>query len=266
MPEGHTLHRIARQHTRLLVGVGVRATSPQGRFTDGAALIDGRAVTAVEAYGKHLFHRFDGTDLTLHVHLGLYGTFVVGTQPAPEPRGALRLRLETATDYIDLRGATAVELLDPPAVDRIIARLGPDPLRRRPDPARAYARLARTRTPLAAALMDQSVIAGIGNVYRAELLFRHRRDPYQPARDLDPEQWQQMWDDLSLLMRAGVRSGRIVTTLPQDRGHPSGQARPDDAHYVYRRTGLPCRVSGTPILTRELAGRNLFWCPVCQVE
>ncbi|MFL6025524.1 MAG: DNA-formamidopyrimidine glycosylase family protein, partial [Friedmanniella sp.] len=95
MPEGHTIHRLARRHAKLLGGQTVRATSPQGRFADGAALIDGRQLETTDAWGKHLFHRY-GRDLWLHVHLGLYGKFTDGPLPAPAPRGALRVRLEGA--------------------------------------------------------------------------------------------------------------------------------------------------------------------------
>jgi endonuclease-8 len=266
VPEGHTLHRLARQQTADLGGRVIRASSPQGRFVEGAAMIDGRVLTRATAYGKHLFQHYDGLADVVHVHLGLYGKFFGGPQPAPEPFGALRLRLETDEVYTDLRGATACELLAPPGVDRLIARLGPDPLRRRADPEVSWAKLRRSRAPIATAMMDQAVVAGIGNVFRAELLFRHRRDPFRACLELDHETWLAMWQDLVVLMRSGLRTGRIVTTLPEHRARRSGPARAEDAHYVYRRTGLPCRVCGTPIRTQELLGRNLFWCPVCQVD
>lgn len=266
MPEGHTLHRLARQQTELFAGRVVRASSPQGRFVDGAARVDGRVLTTVTAYGKHLFQHYDGLTDVVHVHLGIYGKFVTGDQPAPPARGALRLRLENERSWTDLRGPNTCELVHPPAVDAVLARLGPDPLRPRANGDRAYDRIRRTRAPLAAVMMDQTVVAGIGNVYRAELLFRHRRDPYRPARELPEAAWQQMWSDLVSLMRAGLRTGRIVTTLPAHRDRPRGTALAEDAHYVYRRTGLPCRVCGTPIATAVLVGRNLFWCPTCQVE
>jgi DNA-formamidopyrimidine glycosylase len=266
MPEGHTLHRLAREQTATFGGRIVHATSPQGRFSEGAARMDGRVMTGATAYGKHLFQHYEAMADVLHVHLGLYGKFITAATPAPPPRGALRLRLSTDDAYADLRGATVCELLDPPGVQRVLARLGPDPLARRPNGASAYARIRRSKTPLALALMDQTVVAGVGNVYRAELLFRHRRDPYRPARDLDEAGWAAMWSDLVTLMRAGVRTGRIVTTLPEHRSRRSGQARDEDAQYVYRRTGLPCRVDGTAIQTAELGGRNLFWCPTCQVR
>ncbi len=227
-------------------------------------LLDGREVLGTDAWGKHLFHRFD--DVWLHVHLGLYGKFRDGSGPPPEPVGALRLRLVTDEHWVDLRGPTACEVMTTPERDAVLARLGPDPLRPRTDPSPAAARIARSRAPVGALLMDQKVIAGIGNVYRAELLFRHGVHPLLPGRDLDPSTWTAMWDDLVVLMRSGVRSGRIVTTEPDDRERPSGPARRADAHYVYRRTGLPCRRCGTPVLTDVLAARNVFWCPVCQPE
>ncbi len=261
MPEGHTLHRLAREHRRLLVGRTLRASSPQGRFAEGAALIDGSVLRRADAYGKHLFHDY-GAGRHLHVHLGLYGKFVSHPVPAPEPWGALRLRLEAPETYADLRGATACELLTRAEVRAILDRLGPDPLRRGADPEQAWRRISRSRAPLAGLLMDQSVVAGIGNVYRAELLFRHRVDPYLAGRDLPQETWRAMWTDLVALMRAGVRSGRIVTTDPADR--PGGRVTSDEAHYVYRRAGLPCRICGTSVLTAALQARNLFWCARCQ--
>jgi len=104
----------------------------------------------------------------------------------------------------------------------------------------------------------------VGNVYRAELLFRHGVSPFRPGRALDGDTWAGMWGDLVTLMRAGVRMGRIVTTRPEHRSRRSGAARRQDAHYVYRRTGLPCRVCSTDVLTEIMVGRNLYWCPVCQ--
>jgi endonuclease-8 len=263
MPEGHTLHRLAREHQRVFGGTAVSASSPQGRFVDGAAAIDGRILERADAYGKHLFHHYDG-GVTLHVHLGLYGTFTPGTGEPPDPRGALRLRLEGDGHWTDLRGPTACELVTPEQIGTLLARLGPDPLRPRADPALAFQKLHRSRTPVAALLMDQAVVAGIGNVYRAELLFRHRLDPMRPGNAVAAELWQEMWTDLVMLMRAGVRTGRIVTVRDEDR--PAGRRRlpREQAHYVYRRTGLPCRVCGTPIRTAVLVGRNLFWCPRCQ--
>jgi endonuclease VIII len=113
-------------------------------------------------------------------------------------------------------------------------------------------------------LMDQTVLAGVGNVYRAELLFRHGVSPFRPGRAVDGDLWARMWADLGALMRAGVRLGRIVTTRPEDRTRRRGAPTRDDAHYVYRRTGEPCRICGTEVATEVMVGRNLYWCPTCQ--
>ncbi|MFL6025356.1 MAG: Fpg/Nei family DNA glycosylase, partial [Friedmanniella sp.] len=148
----------------------------------------------------------------------------------------------------------------------VTAALGPDPLRPNADPTLAAARLARSRTALGALLMNQTVLAGVGNVYRAEILFRHGIHPYLAGRDLDPAVWLDIWADLVRLMRHGLRTGRIVTTEPEDRERRSGAARQSDAHYVYRRTGQPCRRCGTPVVHAVMVTRNLFWCPRCQPE
>ena len=263
MPEGHTIHRLARHHKAVFAGRPVRVSSPQGRFAEGAALLDGRVLETTDAYGKHLFHGFDG-DRWLHIHLGLYGKFSEGPLPAPQPWGALRLRLEGDGIYADLRGPTQCELVTPREKAAIAKRLGPDPLRRNAGGDLAGARIARSRVAIGALLMDQSVLAGVGNVYRAEILYRAGVNPYRMGRDLGAETWSAMWDDLRTLMRDGIRTGRIITTLPVDRDSPSRRVRGEDAHYVYRRAGLPCRRCGTEVRTAVMVARNLFWCPVCQ--
>jgi endonuclease-8 len=263
LPEGHTIHRLAKHHRPLLVGKAVAVSSPQGRFAGGAALLDGRTVTKVEPYGKHLWYRFDGGEL-LHVHLGLYGKFVEGALPAPEPRGALRIRLTTDEAYIDLRGPTACDLVTPAERRAVLDRLGPDPLRATADPDLAWARISRSRTSVGQLLMDQKVLAGVGNVYRAEALYRAGLSPFRPGRDVDRGTWDRMWADLVVLMKAGVRAGHIVTTERADRDRQRGTARREDRFYVYRRHGEPCRRCGTEVRTEVMAARNLFWCPVCQ--
>ena len=263
MPEGHTIHRLARDHRPLLVGRPVTASSPQGRFATGAEMLTGRVVETIEPYGKHLFYGFEG-DVLLHVHLGLYGSFTVGRAPAPEPRGALRLRMLADGHWLDLRGPTACELFSPADRDAVLARLGPDPLRKEADPERAWARISGSRTTIGALLMDQKVLAGVGNVYRAEALYRAGLSPFRPGREVPRRLWDLMWDDLKALLRAGVRAGHIVTTEREDRARRTGPARREDRFYVYRRHGLPCRRCGTPVRTEVMVGRNLDWCPVCQ--
>jgi endonuclease VIII len=203
VPEGHTLYRLARTQQQTFAGRPVHVTSPQGRFAAGAALLDGRVLREVFSYGKHLFGDFGGD--TLHVHLGLYGSFAGGTGDPPPVRGALRMRWiadgpDGAGVWADLRGPTTCEVLAGPEVAAILARLGPDPLRPRTDGTLAYRRIARSRTAIGALLMDQSVLAGVGNVDRAELLFRHSVSPFRPGCAVHAGLWRAMWADLVTLM------------------------------------------------------------------
>jgi endonuclease-8 len=146
--------------------------------------------------------------------------------------------------------------------------MGPDPLRPEGDPGRAWDRIRRSRLPIGRLLMDQGVLAGVGNVYRAELLFRHRMHPLRPGHTLRVGQWRAMWEDLVGLMHEGVRTGRIDTVRPEHLPEAMGRAARVDDHggevYVYRRTGQPCHVCGRPVRTAVLDGRNLFWCSRCQ--
>jgi endonuclease-8 len=273
MPEGHTLHRLASELTDTFGGRRVRVQSPPGRFTEAAALLDGQVLVDADAWGKHLFVEFPG-ERFIHVHLGLIGKFdVVRHAPElPAPVGQVRLRLATAdadgTSYADLRGATICELLTDGQRDAIVDRSGPDPLRPDGDPERAWARVRRSKAPIGGLLMDQSVLAGVGNVYRAELLFRHRMHPLRPGNTLRAGQFRAMWDDLVELMTEGVRTGRIDTVraehTPEEMGRPPRVDDHGGEVYVYRRTGQPCHVCGATIRTAELQGRNLFWCPRCQ--
>jgi len=269
MPEGHTLHRLARELQTAFGGRVVRASSPQGRFEQSAALVDGTALVRAESAGKHLFAEFEA-ERAVHVHLGLIGSFDVHTavSAVPAPVGQVRLRLTSADAYADLRGAILCDLVTPERRDEIVARLGPDPLRVDADPMRAWRRISRSGRPIGDLLMDQEVLAGVGNVYRAEVLFRHRMHPLRPGRTLRIGQWRAMWDDLVGLMAEGVRTGIIDTVQPEHTPEAMGRApRADDDGgevYAYRRTGQPCLVCGARIRTEILVGRNLFWCPRCQ--
>ncbi len=264
VPEGHSIHRLAQRHDALLVGDAVRASSPQGRFSDGAAHLDGRVLTETDAWGKHLFHRYE--DLWLHVHLGLFGRFRDGRGLPPEPRGAVRLLLAGPDAWAELRGPVACELMADPDRLELLDRLGPDPLRADGDAETFVVRVGRGRAPIGTLLMNQAVIAGVGNVYRAEVLWRSGTSPFMPGRDVEPSVVRTLWDDLAVLMRAGVRSGRIVTTDPLDRERPAGRPRRSDAHYVYGRTDRPCRRCGAPVRSAQLASRTVFWCPTCQPD
>jgi endonuclease-8 len=267
VPEGHTIHRLAQDYAAAFLRTAPQVTSPQGKFTDAAALLTGTELTATEAHGKHLFLGFrDGE--WIHIHLGLFGKVTFGSAPAPPPTDTVRLRLANSASYVDLRGPTTCALITDTEKDAVHDRLGPDPLREDADPTAAYRRISRSRTTIAALLMDQKVVAGVGNVYRAEVLFRHRVDPYRTGTGITPAEWDAIWHDLVGLMREGVRNNRIDTVRPEHTPEAMGRPPRVDDHggevYVYRRANLPCHICGGEIRTAGLAARNLFWCPTCQ--
>lgn len=261
MPEGHTIHRLARDLRSTLKGEPVWASSPQGRFAEGAALIDGHRLTDAEAYGKYLFCDF-GIGEVLHVHLGLIGKFTRRPAPAPEPVGMVRLRLEGPTATWDLSGPNRCELITPDERDRIVGRLGADPLRRDADVAAARKQFAASGRPVGAFVLEQSVIAGLGNVYRAELLFLCGIHPARPARSLSDSEFSELWDRAVELLRIGVRTGRIVTTDPDEIGVPRSRMTADERLYVYHRE--ICRRCGSHIATAKIGGRPIWFCPTCQ--
>lgn len=279
MPEGHTLRRLADDLHAAFAGRVVLASSPQGRFSADAATLDRTTFVGAESAGKHLFAEFED-ERFVHVHLGLIGSFEVhaGVDAVPAPVGQVRLRLVAATEaasggaattsYADLRGATQCELVGPARREEILARLGPDPLRADADPDRAWRRIRTSHRPIGDLLMDQAVLAGVGNVYRAEVLFRHRIHPLRPGSSLRVGQWEAMWTDLVELMGEGVVSGRIDTVRPEHTPDAMGRAPRVDDHggevYVYRRTGQECLVCNAKVRTDVLNGRNAFWCPRCQ--
>lgn len=316
MPEGHTTHALAARLNHAFAGSGVAVSSPQGKFEAGAVLLDGLTLAEASAWGKHLFVEFD-RERWLNVHLGLIGKFSVrrhlldldlglegrpagtsGGQVAPwsqVPLGAgsrrgsqvpvegqVRLRLLNDAWVGDLRGPTLCAVVTPDKVDQIQARLGPDPLRADADPDLALRRISKSARPIAELLMDQSVLAGVGNVYRCEVLFRHRVDPFRPGREIRPVTWRAIWEDLVTLMPLGMAFGQILTMDDQVADALAEVAdgtsavhtqavtgarlgdRFERRFYLYKRTGEPCRVCGSRVRTQLVAGRNLFWCGRCQ--
>ncbi|WP_263368259.1 Fpg/Nei family DNA glycosylase [Edaphobacter bradus] len=294
MPEGNEIHRWAERHAAAFAGKVVRADGPQGRFAD-VDVIDGRRLERVMAVGKHLGYDF-GKDRILHVHLGLQGDFTEGSGSLPAVKGALRLRMWNAAAikkpavpgvskrhawyseddgtghiepnkvaWVELRGPMDCSIYTQKKWDELVERLGPDPLNG-DGPDRMIAKVAKSRKPIGELLMDQSVAAGVGNILRAELLFRARLSPFVAGKDVPEKTLRAMWKDLAPLIRAGMADRRIVTTKPKDRPHKTGAVLKEEAHYVYRRNGRPCFVSGTTVMKKEMAGRNLFWCPTCQAE
>jgi endonuclease-8 len=323
MPEGHSVHRIARQFTLHFVGHEVAASSPQGRFAAGAAQLDGSTMMSAKAVGKQMFLEFDN-GLWLKVHLGMYGAWdfagditadattasangrmgqtnqrgtildrdaaedsnasigaprktrlrmaeqetlqdggSIETFP-PEPIGAVRVRLLTDAAVADLRGPTACEVLHPEQVEAQLAKLGPDPLvDDLDDGEERFVGVAHKKaTPIGLLLMDQSVVSGIGNVYRAELLFRARLDPHTPAKNVPVDTLRGIWRDWAHLLDTGVETGQMLTMDDlSDEDYTRALANRADRHWVYHRAGEPCRVCGTPIVVEMAAGRKLYYCP-----
>ena len=165
--------------------------------------------------------------------------------------------------WVELRGPMDCSIFTEAKWEALLKRLGPDPLNG-DGPETMIEKVRKSKKTIGELLMDQSVAAGVGNIYRAELLFRARLSPFTPGREVEEATLRSIWKEAGVLMRAGMVDRRIVTTKAADRPHKTGKVLKEEAHYVYRRQGRPCFICGTEVLKREMAGRNLFWCPVCQ--
>jgi endonuclease VIII len=264
MPEGHTIHRLALDHQQELAGDVLAVSSPQGRHTHLAAVLDGHVLERVEAHGKHLF--YDWLDApSLHVHLGLVGRFRQHRSPPPPASSTVQLRLEGRRAAVDLVGATTCELVNQSGRELILARLGPDLLADEDTPERAWTRLSHRSVPIAAALLDQRNLSGVGNVYRSEALFLNAIHPERPASSLTRAEFDRLWATLRTLLRQGVEDRRIVTVHPSERssgGDGLADVGPEDSFYVYKQQR--CRRCGTPIHVWPLAGRRVYACELCQ--
>lgn len=267
MPEGHVIHRLARAFTTEFAGHPVRVSSPQGRFAAEAERLDASVLADAEAVGKHLFVEFDVPNpRRIHIHLGLIGR--LDFAPLAEAIGQVRLRIANGRTAADLRGPQWCRMISDEGYAEVLAAAGPDPLRADADPERGLVRVQRSGKSVAALLMDQRVAAGVGNIFRAEVLFRHGLDPTTPGKQIDETTWGILWDDLVALMAQAVEAGRIDTVTAEH--SPEAQQRParEDPHggevYVYRRAGQPCLVCGAAVKTTTVEGRNLYWCGTCQ--
>jgi endonuclease VIII len=270
MPEGHTIHRIARDHTQLLVGHSVRVSSPQGRFQADADRVDGAVLERIEPYGKHLFYRWSTGEVG-HVHLGLFGKFrVQRTAESPEPVGQVRMRLQVAHAggghvTVDLAGPTACSIDEPTVRRGILARLGPDPIRRGSKPDRMFQRIERSTRGIGDLLMDQSVVAGIGNVYRAEALFVAGIHPLRPGNRCSRPELEALWATAQGMLRQGVKDNRIVTVSREDLGiAPNVRIPRAEATYAYKRDR--CLLCGDEIRRTQIANRTCYWCPTHQPQ
>ncbi|MGD7002612.1 Fpg/Nei family DNA glycosylase [Corynebacterium halotolerans] len=270
MPEGHVIHHLAGKMNSFYAGKTLRVTSPQGRFAAEAARLDGHALSHAEAFGKHLFVEFDADDPAhiIYIHLGLIGTLQF--EPETTPRGQVRLRLSDGELAADLRGPQWCRLITEDERDAAVAKLGADPIRSDSDPAPIWQKVKRSTRSIGSLLMDQKLFAGVGNIYRAETLFRLGISPFRAGRKLQRNEFDSIWADLVGLMAEGVAAARIDTVRPEHTPEAMGREPRQDDHggevYTYRRTGQPCFICGTPIAEQVMEGRNLFWCPECQAK
>lgn len=256
MPEGHTIHRAAIDQRPMLAGYRLDISSPQGRFLEGAESLDGRTCTGIEAYGKHLFYCFD--DDALHIHLGLFGVFTAQKCPAMEPKGAVRVRMMSKSHCVDINGPNRCEVLAMPERTALIARIGPDVLRADADPERAWVRISRSKIPIGLLLMDQSVIAGIGNVYRSEILWRQKVSPETPGYAISRETFDRLWSDAVHLLKIGVKANCIITVNDAKKS----RSRYGERVNIFNKPHCPSCAS--EIRRLEMASRRAFVCDTCQ--
>ena len=245
MPEGDSLHRIARR-LQPLVGERVEAESPhpQAQATGVAPRIDGLRLEGVEAVGKHLLLRFEG-GVVVRSHLRMRGRWRVGAR-GTVAGGRPWLVLRGGAWEAVLWNGPVLELGAGPA-----ARLGPDILDVPPDVEGMLARLRRAdpSLPLGEALLRQQLVGGIGNMWMAEALWEARLSPWRRLAELDDGELRLALETSHRLMRAALDGGR-------------------SARRAYRRAGRPCGRCGTPIRSRGLGDENrtAYWCPACQPE
>jgi formamidopyrimidine-DNA glycosylase len=262
MPEGDSVYLVARRLDLALKGRRLARTDLR---TPKVAPIDlaGRSIVEHVTHGKHLLTRLSG-DLTLHTHLRMQGSWTVtdtGKRLPSRLMGDVRVVLET------VKGPTAYGILLP-VVDVVhtsrerdlVGHLGPDPLRDDWDPEEAVRRLGLDpdRT-LASALLDQRLMAGLGNLWVNEICFLRGHSPWTPVREVD----------LSGLVRLAARALRTSALSPGAHQVTTGNRRRGARHWVAGSAGRPCRRCGTPIrVVDEVANdpqrRRTWWCPVCQ--
>ncbi|MEM8733139.1 MAG: DNA-formamidopyrimidine glycosylase family protein [Planctomycetota bacterium] len=261
MPEGHTIHRIARDHQKWFAGQPLAVMSPQGRFEEQAEILSGCKLTRVEAFGKHLIYQFGRQ--RMHVHLGLYGKFRIHKNPPPEPRGAVRVRMIGQERSFDLNGPNTCELLSKSELDALTARIGPDPLRSDADPELAWNRIRTSRTAIGALLLNQSVIAGLGNIYRAEILHILAIHPDRPGKEVSRDEFDSIWDLSVRLLQIGVKYNRIITTAFN--GSTSGLSRlkSQERLLIYKKPECPrCHAD---VYYWDVGNRRVYACDACQV-
>jgi formamidopyrimidine-DNA glycosylase len=230
-----------------------------------AAELQGERVASVERRGKYLILRFD-TDRVLLVHLRMTGGFRYGDGAAgDDPHRRALVRLDDGTDvaYRDVRRFGTWLLLEPGELDAYLStRLGEEPLDALFTAARLGALLAKRRAPIKAALLDQRTLAGMGNIYVDEALWRARIHPLRPAESLDKDELRRLHRAVRASLEAGL--ARQGSTLRDYRLPDGASGSMQHEFKVYGRGGEPCDRCGTPIAKSRVGGRGTWFCPTCQ--
>ena len=229
-----------------------------------ASELEGERVAAVQRRGKYLIVRFESGRVLL-VHLRMTGSFRHGTELADDPHGRAVVTLDDGTEvvYRDVRRFGTWLLLDGPELETYLdARLGAEPLERAFGPKELERRLAGRRAPLKAALLDQRTVAGVGNIYVDEALWRARLHPLTPAQEIAPEDVRRLHKAIRDALRMGIR--RQGATLRDYARPDGGRGSMQDEFRVYGRGGEPCPRCGTPIEKTRAGGRGTWYCPRCQ--
>lgn len=250
MPEGDTIHRSARTLHGALAGKVIRRfASTRIRTLD----LTGKTVDSVEAQGKHLLiHVSDGR--TIQAHMGMTGSVHI-YKPGErwrKPEGMARMVLQTDEWQVVAFSVPTLKLITRP-----LTHLGPDVLGKEVDADDALRRLrAKPEMPLGVAIMDQSSLAGVGNIYKSETLFTLAIDPFAPISAFDDDTLRAMIERARRLMTSNL-TGRMRTTTRNNA----------QRYYVYRRKGRPCTRCGTPIDMRRQGeqNRSTYFCPRCQL-
>ncbi len=267
MVEGHGCHRVVAAHRRLLLGHVFKATSPNGRFTEGAKLIDGRRLARIEAVGKNLFYFWlpekalpDEPPVVVHIHFGMSGAFSVFPLPGKTHTPTTRLSLINKEKNISasLSAMTCVHG-GPDLYESKYKALGPDPLREDADKERLWLKMQSTSKAIGQVLMDQSFVAGIGNIYRAEILFKSSLHPEQPACTIPRTSFETLWMHSVLLLQRGFTTGSILTVDPAE---AALLGPPWTRRYIYNHGH--CGRCGSAIQNWTMVGRTVYCCPTCQ--
>jgi formamidopyrimidine-DNA glycosylase len=242
-----------------------RLTRPEDPVEVAAELI-GERVAAVERRGKYLVVRFESGRVLL-IHLRMTGNVLHARRGElkPDPHRRAVVRLDDASDvaYRDVRRFGTWLLLEPGELDAYLAtRLGAEPLGRAFTTKVLTARLAKRKAPVKAALLDQRTLAGLGNIYVDEALWRARIHPLRPAGELDADELRTLRAAIAKSLEAGI--ARQGATLRDYRQPDGSTGRMQHEFKVYGRGGQPCHRCGTPIDKIRVGGRGTWYCPACQ--